>query len=61
MQKPFRIFGKRSQLVLIICYVMGVTTLRRMPRTEIDESFNTELLGALGGSPKFVCLAPFHD
>ena len=43
---------------------MAVTTLmqmRQMPHTEIDDSFKSDLLGALGGSPKFVCLAPFCD
>ena len=36
--------------------VHGVTTLRQMRQmlhTEIDDSFKSELLGALGGSPNF--------
>ena len=27
--------------------------MRQMPHTEIDDSFKSEFLGALGGSPKF--------
>ena len=44
--------------------IMAITTLRQMrqvPHTEIDDSFKSDLLGALGGSPKFVCLTPLTD
>ena len=34
-------------------FVMAVTTLRQMPHTEIDDSFKSELLWALGDSPNF--------
>ena len=34
--------------------IVAVTTLRQMPHTEIDDSFKSELLGALDGSPIFL-------
>ena len=48
----------RSMAILFrIGDTMAVTTLRPMPHTEIDDSFKSELLGALC----FFCLAPIGD
>ena len=38
---------------------MAVTTLRQILHTEIDASVKSDLLSALGGSPKCVRLGPF--
>ena len=40
---------------------MAVTTLRQITHTEIDDSFKSEFLGALGSSPKYFCLALIRD
>ena len=45
-------FLKSYFIYVCVCVCVGITRLRQMPHTKIDDYFKSELLGALGSSPK---------